>query len=200
MVIDGIKVTECITFPRSGHTWLAAVLADYFGDRWHYCESHQDPIDRRIGPATNTNFQKNHDFLLDVPILDGRQYLIQARNPFCNLPSWRKLDEHDSPDDRPPLQAQTRERLTFWHDWVQKWIMALVPIRHLVFYEELTRRPFLNVCHIIRFLDAGEALSLDKAMAALRRHPLDAGQNHSERHYEAWREMIAPADAKAVGV
>ena len=72
--INEIYVTEVITFPRSGHTWLSRILKYYFKEKLIYCEKYMDK-ENIIDLNQNTNLQKNHDFDLLTEIKLDRKLL-----------------------------------------------------------------------------------------------------------------------------
>jgi hypothetical protein len=159
--------TECITYPRSGHHALTQVLSAYFGDNFYYCEMYRDcPL--VIGPTTPTNWQKNHDFGLTTPVLPERNYIVQVRNPLESIESWDKLDRR--------LVGETTDtqenRVDFWAGFVKKWVLAPIPHRLVVWYEDLMERPLSTVTSVVQFVTRTQNVDVAKIQKALREFPL----------------------------
>lgn len=164
-----IHPTECVCFPRSGHHALTDVLRTYFGDEFHYCEIYLDPPDKHIGAGSVTNFQKSHDFPLDTPIVPGRQYLVQVRNPLHALRSWKILSERLG---GPPFEFD--RQLEFWTGFTKKWVYGPVPNRFIVEYENLVASPQPTMVEVIQFLTRSQNVDMDRLDSALQKFPLAA--------------------------
>ncbi len=69
-----------IAFPRSGQYMLAKCLAMYFRGEFKYCEFYNHCS---LTPciSNETNFQKQHDFSLELPDGPGKNYIILYRHP-----------------------------------------------------------------------------------------------------------------------
>jgi hypothetical protein len=157
--------TECMTFPRSGHTLLQRLLRGYFGDEFVYCEQYSRP-EGTLDRDAVTNFQKNHDFELDTPVRGDRQYLVQVRYPLDSLVSWFKLSCSEQKTEDSP-QAWTMfavEKASFWMRFYRKWVLDHVPGRLVVNYEDLVERPVETVTSVVSFL-GGETPDADRIAA-----------------------------------
>lgn len=118
----------CVSFPRSGCTWLAACLTAALPG-FEYCELYSVPY-----RAGHHNFVKNHDFGLDYPLPPGLVPILQLREPIAAVCSYWTLsvergvveDTEAAFRDWAPAQfrywkrlyARWRHRavLTLWHD------------------------------------------------------------------------------------
>ena len=176
-VINGIYVTECMTFPRCGHTWLTRILKYYFDDHLNYCEMYNNP-ELMIDVNENTNFQKNHDINLETKIKNDRKYLIQIRNREDCLDSYFKLEmmNFDSNYDvntnlnyeknkfinkfngqkkisDPSLYLNwIEEKKLFYNFFINKWVFNYIPNSRLVIYENLKHNTFDEVFSILKFM------------------------------------------------
>ncbi|MCP3905646.1 MAG: sulfotransferase domain-containing protein [Planctomycetes bacterium] len=145
--------TECLTYPRSGHTLLQRLLRHYFDDELVYCEQYSRPggtLDR----DAETNFQKNHDFQLDTPIRDDRQYLVQVRYPIDSIVSWFKMScAEGRTDDTPEAWMMFAVgKASFWMHFYRKWVLDHVPGRLIVNYDDLVEHPVHTVTGVVKFL------------------------------------------------
>ena len=138
----------CISFPRSGHHALKNVLSAYFGDAFQYYDSYLPMIVKR----EDSNFQKEHDLDLNIPVILGARYLIQVRNPIQAVQSWLDFDSRVAACPRNVEQAEWRgvfyKRLGFWREWYDKWVLAPLWPRLVVDYEDLIARPY-EVCESV---------------------------------------------------
>jgi len=162
--VNGIYVTEGVSFPRSGSQWLASMLMRYFESRFQYCEKYLRP-DLRIGVDVNTTYEKNHDFDLGSAIRDDRQYLIQVREFEAACISYYRLEHlqfrtkatllKDKPyvDTTTPHYIEFREVAKDYYDrFIAKWVFAHVPNSHLVIYDKLLADTPSELARIVQFL------------------------------------------------
>lgn len=145
--------TECLTFPRSGHTLLHRLLSDYFVDgELHYCEMYDEP-EKVLDRDPTTNFQKNHDLQLATPIRDDRQYLVQIRYPIDTIISWYKMACKANISDAPQAWMECAfEVSSLWLRFYRKWVLSPVPNRLIVNYSDLVAQPVETLERTIDFL------------------------------------------------
>lgn len=143
-----MRKTYSISFPRSGHHWLADILRDYYGDELHYCESYKQPeLIMEVCPTTN--FQKYHDFKLDF---DPRphQVLVQARRDIgAAMRSWHKFEGATVSLEK--FVSGWREN--YWLGFMDKWWHP-GPDRLLLWYEDLKANPVEQMTRVIHFLSS----------------------------------------------
>lgn len=160
--------TECISYPRSGHHALVDVLQNYFGGGFHYCEIYRDhrPEELLGAEGSITNYQKNHDFKLDTPILTDRQYLVQVRNPLESIESWNELDRRVGhvPDSE-------ENRLDFWVAFVKKWLLTPISNRLVVYYQDLIESPLPTCVSILQFLTKTQNVDVPLLEQSLKQFP-----------------------------
>ena len=167
--VNDIYVTEVITFPRSGHTWLSRILKYYFLNNLNYCEFHTDPSNS-IDLNVNTNLQKNHDFDLKTEIKSDRKYLIQIRKKYECLNSLYRLDslnidrnmnKHDEDQMTRTNFIETygisyfdflNEKGKYYDNFLSKWVFVNIDNSKLVIYEKLKNDTFKESKSIIQFL------------------------------------------------
>lgn len=161
--------TECISYPRSGHHALVEVLRAYFKENFHYCETYREhlPSDLMGAPGSVTNYQKNHDFKLDTPVLTDRQYLVQVRNPLESIESWNELDRRVG---HPPDTEENK--LDFWVAFVKKWLLTPIPNRLVVYYEDLMATPTQTCVSILQFLTKTQNVDMELLERSLKQAPL----------------------------
>ena len=153
-----LHITECMTFPRSGHSLLGRLLADYFGDqRFHYCEMYTE-MEKRIGVDGTTNFQKNHDLDLETTIHPDRHYLVQIRYPIESLVSWFKLKQARGEIDNSADQWVNfaLQNASFWSRFYRKWVLDPMPRRLILNYTDLIDAPVETLQNVVRFLGDDE--------------------------------------------
>jgi hypothetical protein len=163
--VNGIYVTSCVTFPRSGHHWLTRMLELYFSGRINYCEIYHD-LDKKIDLCPETNYEKSHDFDLKYPILNDRKYLIQIRD-FDNASiSYYRLSQikwryygTGIPTDKPVVDPTSSDYLQFksniqpyYNSFIQKWVVSYIPNSKLVVYDTLYNNTLEELRSIVSFL------------------------------------------------
>jgi hypothetical protein len=159
--------TECISFPRCGHHALTEVMRFYFAENFHYGEIYRDGA--RIGEGSPTNWQKNHDFNLDTPVLPDRNYIVQIRNPLEAIESWEKLDTRVAGQ----VVDTCEHRIDFYANFVKKWLYSPVPWRLVVWYEDLMARPVATVTSVIQFVTRTQNVDVARLQEALFEFPLE---------------------------
>jgi hypothetical protein len=171
-----IARTACISFPRSGHHALTAVLRHYFGEKFRYCDNYTSLASSQIKNNTATNFQKEHDLELKYPLLPDVKYLVQVRNPIHAIQSWIDFDAvvtginaNANPDD---WRHVFFERLLFWKRWYNKWVLSDIHPRLVVEYESLLASPVSTLQQIILFMTNGRHADDVRLKEALERFPL----------------------------
>jgi hypothetical protein len=172
-----IARTACVSFPRSGHHALTAVLRHYFGDALRYCDNYNSKAFDQMNNNELTNFQKEHDLTLAYPLMPNVKYLIQVRNPLHAVQSWLDFDAvvtginaNQSPDE---WRKVFSERLDFWKNWYQKWVLSDVHPRLVVEYESLVSAPLSTVQQVILFMTNGQHADDARLKEALEKFPLE---------------------------
>jgi len=94
---------------------------------FHYCEFYKH-LQTIPCPDRIVNFQKCHDFDLDVPTnLPGHGYIIQYRNPIYAITSWYKTGFKRGwllfEDTYEQWEIFAYEKIEFWKKFVQKWLI-----------------------------------------------------------------------------
>jgi hypothetical protein len=173
--VGGIFRTMCATFPRSGHLALRDTLLAYFGERFHYCESHKTPVEFTLENNPKTNYEKNHDFNLTVPVVKWRKHLVQIRDPRAALSSWWRFKGNTFPLKNTEERRRWREHMTegmeYYHRFFNKWIIQPVPNRLVVPYDLLVSRPLYTCRRVIKFI-SGEDIEYAQLVRALRVFPI----------------------------
>lgn len=168
---------ESICFPRSGHHALLAVLRNYF-DNLNYCEGYIDSPSLRLGGSNQTNYQKNHDFGLETPILSDRNYVVQIRHPLDAIASWEQLTRRLGGEN-----TTTASHLEFWTGFVKKWVLSPVPRRIVVCYEDLISRPVPTCTSVIQFLTRVQNIDEGRLYESLQKFPLAQRTVHVPSNY-----------------
>lgn len=142
-----MKRTKIISFPRSGHSLVAMILSNYFGQEFKYCERYVNP-ELVIEKNSETNIQKEHDFELNTIYEPSLNYIIQIRNPLYAIPSWYSLIKKERRDI--DWSIFSVHSLEFWNNFLNKWIPTSkqhnIPI---IYYEDLILKPKENLIKII---------------------------------------------------
>lgn len=166
-IVNELYVTECITFPRCGHTWLSRILKYYFKNDLNYCEMYNNP-ELMIDVNENTNLQKNHDIHLYTPVKNDRKYIIQIRGAEQCLNSYYKLEVAGIDNNYVKKQIGSTDLINFqeyrrYNDWIEekkifynhflnKWVFKYIPNSKIVIYEHLKDNTVEEVLSIIKFM------------------------------------------------
>lgn len=165
-----------VSFPRSGHHALYAVLSEYFGDSLKYHDKYLVPPANQIALA-DSNYCKDHDLELTVPVDPSLRYVIQTRHPREAIQSWLDYDARVTPSCQINTRVEWEQRfggmLEFWCKWYSKWVISDIPQRLIVTYERLLNDPTGVMRSILQFMTGTHA---DQAVLrdALEKFPIKA--------------------------
>lgn len=173
-----------VSFPRSGHHVLADCLLQYFskdlsvksekvsllkaGDLV-YCESYSH-CNKVPCPNKETNFQKTHDFNLNVKKDLDAKYIIQYRSPLeaivslflleTNVGHKKWLSEsgrsNKTEDNKESWEEFAKEKIIYWKNFVRKWILENKDKENdnylLLDYDSLLNSPNQKIEEVIEFI------------------------------------------------
>jgi len=166
-----IQRTKNICFPRSGHHALSDVLLAYFGEEMHYCEHYLQP-EKRMAICPDTNFEKDHDLDLEVPVIKDFRYLVQIRNPINCLSSWKTMSERVGGRPLAPDWVE-RKGLDYWTSFAKKWVFSRIEAPRLVVtYERMLQYPFEICTQVIQFVTGIQNVDSKKLRGALCDFPI----------------------------
>lgn len=203
-------VTYIVSFPRSGHHGLMALLGDVSTNLTdHYCEFYncvrhdgveipcpRSGIRREKGNfscSAGKRFMKCHDFDLDLPLLSQNSYVVQYRHPFYSIESWYQLKAGGGRN----LQDWTdffNAKLEFWKRFIRKWVIGTAACDNvlLVPYFRLGQPEFVErVCKFMN-LQTNGAAGLPLSYFMPRRQ-----LNHEDPHFAAKEREIRDLLLKA---
>ena len=169
--INGLFVTECVSFPRSGHHLLHDTLTYYFGERLVYCEMYRQPESDRIGGESKTNYQKNHDFDLLTEIRSDRKYIVQVRDPLEAFASRWEMNIRVGKlnDTEQEFISTMHEWTTYYCGFIKKWVLSPVPNRLIVHYRDLIEHSEDVVSHVIQFIQGFPNTDNERIRSAIYR-------------------------------
>ena len=158
-----MRKTENICFPRSGQSITVAVLRDYFGEEFKYCERYLHP-ELRMDVCPETNYEKNHDFDLTTPMREDRAYVVHVRNPLAALSSWFDLavEEKECEDRLEEWRKFCAVKSQFWAEFYRKWVVSSIKDRLIVDYDLLVNDPVTTFSGVVRFLTQEQNLDTNK--------------------------------------
>ena len=159
----------------------------YFGKDLGYLETIQGIRDFKI---PGINYQKNHDFDLQILNTTMYRYVIQYRHPLASIASWYRweLDNLARPEHNTPVRRSVNrhlpiwnlyvrrdtgvrwrrfavKRLRFWKAFVNKWIIENEnPRTFYAPYEDVVMRPKSVLRDLATFLDPKSVV--DEALIA----------------------------------
>ena len=151
---------QCISFPRSGHHLLVRCLTQMYGEHFQYCDFYNHC---RKTPCRNakTNFQKNHDFKLNLSFPETQRCLIQYRHPIESISSWFELaltepnlwERVTLRDNQNSWETFFNNKLSYWKQFIEKWVLQPDAKRQmLVPYHLLVQNPVKQLTQIAEFI------------------------------------------------
>ena len=168
--INGIYVTKCISFPRSGHNWITSILSTYFKNKFNYSEMYLNP-NSMIDVCENTNYQKSHDFQLNESISNNLKYVIQIRNFDDACLSYyrtQKLNVKTVWDSKSNIQLKVEQPYVdinsaeyinyknslkdYYERFTNKWVISNISNSIVVHYEHMLCDPLKQISSIISFI------------------------------------------------
>lgn len=158
--------TQGISFPRSGHGAIFAMMQSYFGDALVYCDalnSRGRHCGCRAVPCINPKrtFGKSHDPEVreaeGIPVLPDQRYFIQYRSPVRAIASNFRLHLSKVPEDesRTGWEVYARGEISYWNRFVDKWVRNESPAMRsalICSYESLLANPETRTREILEFL------------------------------------------------
>jgi tetratricopeptide (TPR) repeat protein len=177
----------CISFPRSGHHLLTNILMKYFSQdvsykeiedstecsavyqagALFYCE-YYDHCQTHPCSDFRTNFQKNHDFHLDLECQFEKQ-LIQIRHPIESIISYYKycygINEYSKND----WQHFAQEKASYWKKFVHKWVIQNdCKNSKVLIYNDILNSPAETISNIVSFMEPKDCINYDLIQKIVR--------------------------------
>jgi hypothetical protein len=170
----------CISFPRSGHHLLTNALMKYFSQdisykeikdstecnevyqagALFYCE-YYDHCQTHPCSDFRTNFQKNHDFQLDLECRSEKQ-LIQIRHPIESIISYYKYCYEVKEYSRNDWLYFAQDKATYWKKFVQKWVIQNdCKNSMVVLYNDILSSPAETISNIVLFMEPNDSINND---------------------------------------
>lgn len=167
-----------VSVPRSGHTYLAALLREALQDDLFYCEAYTPEDCCRLLPCTRgmgtlVAFQKNHDLQLRLDTnIEGVTYLIQYRDPVMAILSEREymaeVEGASVAQDRDQYAVWLGRKAAYFHHFWEKWLRTGAESRIVVEYSELLREPVAVLKRILESIGVeSDRMRLDAAAAGV---------------------------------
>ena len=168
-----------ISFPRSGHHMLIRRLTEYFSiiSSSDVCIRHHSRKSSDINTDKNSfvycefynacqtspcidercNFQKSHDFSLDLPIKNEQYYLVQIRNPIDAITSLFELSLKTgwyNLKDTPECWEEFFDtQLRFYQQFYNKWVRQKKNNIDVFWYDSFLENPASHLVRAIELLD-----------------------------------------------
>jgi hypothetical protein len=176
-----------ISFPRSGHHMLIRRLTKYYStvsgadvcikdksrknsetaidnNSFVYCELYNTCqtipcIDKRC------NFQKNHDFLLDLPIKKELHHLVQIRNPIDAITSLFELSLrmgwNNLKDTQECWVSFFDNQLLTYQKFYTKWVAQQKNNIEIFWYDAFLENPAPHLVRAIELLDNQDSIDME---------------------------------------
>ncbi len=176
----------CISYPRSGHHLLVQLLLRYYartlrpkpnqfvadgdgGKGYARLSSHGMSYCEYYGhcrsiPCTDpsTNFQKNHDFGLDLPDLPNCLYIVQYRYPLDSVVSYFEF-KHAIGHIKDSPEAWLRfswKATIYWQSFIRKWVHENGTNKLFVSYKEILRPDGSCLKRVLEYLRPDEDIDI----------------------------------------
>ncbi len=178
---EAVAKTNCVTFPRSGHTLLVNILLRYFAADASFPVIDSEDVCRHVIRAgvlsycefyfhckqtpcidESTNLQKNHDFSLKLKISPWANYIVQYRFPLESIVSWYKfeLDSGLIDDSAANWRRFAWAKIEFWRNFARKWLIDYPFSNALpIDYHDLIYRVRQTAIEAIQFISANTTIN-----------------------------------------
>lgn len=168
-----------VSWPRSGHHMLVRLLQLYFGSDFGYCDFYGgkpwvDEIDTCCGqiPCAHGDriwLTKNHDFDLDLPQIEGQQYLIQYRDFAPSVVSNFELFVRNGGADTPlSFRKFASGEFTRYLGFIQRWVTSLFAADQLTLnYSTFLSDPHAELSRAVSFLMPDTPVDPDRIARAI---------------------------------
>lgn len=205
-----------VSFPRSGHHALVRCMMDLLPDELNYCDYYRHC---RQVPCSDpaTNYQKTHDFDLDLPVDDGLKYVVQIRNPLEAISSWyeykfkdpytrsgesgwkKQLDRWVLRDTRWHWRFFFNQKLGYWERFVEKWSGRVGrPNVLLLTYHEFVGDTSATLRRVLQFAGAETPVSDQQLRKVVQEHRVEKRRNLADFRYFN-REKFSRTQARLSG-
>lgn len=132
-MVNGIRKTKIVSFPRSGHHLLVRGLQSVLSNELVYCEPYQSVHHMDVSPFTNV--QKSHDFDLTEPINPELHYIVQIRGFELAVESWYEAALKEGYEGE--LHDFRAEKSDYYDGFMEKWVNSIIPNRLTISYHDL---------------------------------------------------------------
>lgn len=133
-MINGIRKTKVVCFPRSGHHLLIRGLQAGLQNEMVYCEPYKSTHTMDVCPFTNV--QKSHDFDLNDKIDPDLTYIVQIRSFELAVESWFKLAKGEGYAST--FEDFRKEKSDYFDGFMEKWVNSRdIPNRLTIPYHDL---------------------------------------------------------------
>lgn len=149
-----IEYVAGVSWPRSGHHFLANFLGAYFGEQFGYCEVYTSEDCCKSFPCARPeiNFSKNHDFDLALEKLQDQKYLVQYRDFLPSVVSNFSLYlRQGKPDTSKTFKAFARKQAKRYSKFVSKWVASEMPNRLTLKYEDVVAEPSKEFVRAVKY-------------------------------------------------
>ena len=176
-----------ISFPRSGHHMLIRKITEYFSsisntdvcikhhsrkasntdtdkNSFVYCEYYNacqtiPCIDKRC------NFQKSHDFTLDLPLNTEQQYIVQIRSPIDSITSLFELSLktgwYNLEDTQKCWELFFDNQLDFYKKFYNKWVAQKKNNIDIFWYDSFLENPEPHLVRAIELLNNQHSIDME---------------------------------------
>lgn len=132
-MVNGIRKTKIVSFPRSGHHLLVRGLQSALQNEMVYCEPYKST--HHMDVCSFTNVQKSHDFDLTEPINPELHYIVQIRGFELAVESWYKVAQAEGYQGT--LEDFRAEKSDYFDGFMAKWVNSIIPNKIVISYHDL---------------------------------------------------------------
>ncbi|XWN32521.1 MAG: hypothetical protein ROR55_05235 [Devosia sp.] len=177
-----------VSWPRSGHHLLVAVLTALIGRRFGYCEFYtprQVPNSPCCGlfPCAKLDLicmSKNHDFQFDSVVPPGMKLIVQIRDYLPSMISDFEVYVAVGNDDTvASFRRFAENRAHRYARFRHRWIVPDLPDRLIVTYDDLTQNLEATLRTVAAFAELG-AIGDEHFARAIQPPPKRRGIPHHE--------------------
>jgi hypothetical protein len=156
-----------------------------------YCEYYNHC---RQSPCSDprTNFQKNHDFGLKLPILPNQHYIVQYRSPYPAIISRYKLEVEvfgTVEDSARNWATYLEKKFEYNKKFHQKWLSREDnPLLHKLKYEDLIANPFDEMRKVLSICNPRESVQERRLREVIERLDVEPKNSASSFKYYSVRD------------
>lgn len=193
-----ILLHNIISFPRSGQHMTERMLSEFYKAEnipYKYCEYYT--CCRQIPCKYNANYQKNHDFKLQLKIEPNQKYLfLYRKNKLEQLEAFYRFKKKNKPNYKNPreylnLVQFCKEKLPYYNVLVAKFVHTDNENILSIDYNDFLHNPAKSLHKIITFFGHNYSYNDIETFITNRKEKIQKKNKRNKKFFSKLRKDIS---------